>query len=179
MAGRSARGQLALAVLACAAGAGLALYASGKGWSVSVTHQPAPLSDITTDRTGGDLVPWATALEIVSLAGAGALVATRRLGRRLVGGLLVVTGLGTAAGGGYGIGGATDLVWPILTLVCGLLVAGAGALAVRFGAGWPVMSSRYERPARRQVNTDDSASVWDALDRGEDPTAGSDDNEHR
>jgi tryptophan-associated transmembrane protein len=168
---RSTRAQLALAVLVCTVGAALALYAGSKSWSVTVTHRPAPLPDLRTGRSGDDLVPWVPALALISLAGAGALVATRRLGRRLVGVLLVLAGLGVAAGSGYGLVDAESVGWPIAALVGGLLIAAAGAVAVRFGQTWPVMGSRYERPAPAAVRPDDDpAKVWDALDRGDDPT---------
>ncbi|GAA4218931.1 hypothetical protein GCM10022220_54510 [Actinocatenispora rupis] len=176
---RSTRGQLVLAVLLCTAGAALALYASSKSWAVDVTPRPAPLEPVRTARTGADFVPVVPALALISLAGAGALVATRRIGRLLVGILLVLAGLGVAAGAGYGLNaaagdpGATGPGWAITALVGGLLVAVVGYLAVRRGRSWPTMGSRYERPAgppRRVDADDDPSKVWDALDAGDDPT---------
>jgi uncharacterized membrane protein (TIGR02234 family) len=177
---RSTRGQLVLAVVLCTAGAALALYAASKSWAVDVTHRPAPLPPVRTARTGADFVPVVPALALISLAGAGALVATRRAGRLLVGVLLVLAGLGVAAGAGYGLSvaardpGATSPAWAVLALVGGLLVAGVGVLAVRRGRAWPTMGARYERPAgaARPVGADDDpAKVWDALDAGDDPTS--------
>ncbi|HEY3505830.1 MAG TPA: Trp biosynthesis-associated membrane protein [Actinocatenispora sp.] len=176
---RSTRGQLVLAVVLCTLGAALALYASSKSWAVDVTHRPAPLPPVRTPRTGADFVPVVPALALISLAGAGALVATRRTGRLLVGVLLVLTGFGVAAGAGYGLSvasrdpGATSPAWAVLALVGGLLVAVVGFLAVRGGRTWPTMGARYERPgAARPVGAeDDPAKVWDALDAGDDPTS--------
>jgi uncharacterized membrane protein (TIGR02234 family) len=68
--------------------------------------------------------------------------------------------------------------WPWLTAACGLLVLLAGLLVAVRGHRWSVMSARYETPvtgrvddeqARQRVNT----SLWQALDRGDDPTTAS------
>jgi hypothetical protein len=48
-----------------------------------------------------------------------------------------------------------------------LLVA-AGLLIVVRGRSWASMSSRYDAPAQRP--REGEASLWEALDRGEDPT---------
>ena len=87
--------------------------------------------------------------------------------------------------------------WWVVALAGGLLLVAAGALTLWRGARWPGMSSRYERPggasgpggARGASGTGgapgardpgtggpragadrDSAAVWEALDRGSDPT---------
>jgi uncharacterized membrane protein (TIGR02234 family) len=45
-------------------------------------------------------------------------------------------------------------------------------LAARHGHLWPAMSSRYERrPAAASAAQDEGRELWDALDRGDDPTA--------
>ena len=138
------------AVLLCLAGAGLALFAATRTWSVEITTRPAPLSPLRDVRTGGGLLPWLPALALVGLAAAGALLATRGVGRRLVGGLLALVGLGVVAGGGVRPGwspaGATR-VWsrPLLCVLGGLLVAAAGAITAARGHTWPAMGARYER----------------------------------
>ncbi|MGW4465857.1 Trp biosynthesis-associated membrane protein [Micromonospora sp. NPDC004704] len=186
------RRQLTYAVLLCLAGAGLALYAATRTWSVEITPRPEPLSALRDARTGGGLLPWLPALALVGLASAGALLATRGFGRRLVGGLLVLVGLGVAAGGGYGLTapdrGETSLHWPVLCGLGGLLVAAAGVLTAGRGHTWPAMGARYERvrpgaPATGhgasgaaatgtggRVEAGRTVAAWDALDRGEDPT---------
>jgi uncharacterized membrane protein (TIGR02234 family) len=59
----------------------------------------------------------------------------------------------------------------VVTVAAGLLLAAGGLVTVVRGARWPGMSSRYERGATpRQTVPSDSAGMWKALDRGEDPT---------
>lgn len=185
------RRQLTYAVLLCLVGAGLALFAATRTWSVEITIRPAPLSPLRDARTGGGLLPWLPALGLVGLAAAGALLATRGVGRRLVGGLLLVVGLGVAAGGGYGLlglnGGNTNPAWPVLCGLGGLVAAAAGVVTAGRGDTWPAMGARYERvragargtapggsagagPAGGRVEAGRTVAAWDALDRGEDPT---------
>ena len=61
--------------------------------------------------------------------------------------------------------------WWAVTLAGGLLAVAAAALIVWRGTRWPGMSSRYERPGGAPpVPGRDPATVWEALDRGTDPT---------
>jgi len=175
--------RLAYAVLCCAAGAGLALYGITRTWAVRVTARPG-LSDLRETSTGADLEPWVIGLALVALAGAGALLATRGLARRVLGGLLVAAGAGVAAGAvvgrvGLAIGtaGVGATIWPVACVVGGLLILLGGVSAVRYGHEWPAMGARYERrpaagPAVDAVDQRvDTRTAWDALDRGDDPTA--------
>ncbi len=157
-----------LAVLGCLAGATLALFAATRQWTVEVTARPAPLPALRTVRTGGSLLPWLPPIAVVALAGAGALLATRRAGRVAVGVLIGVAGLAIVVGGCYGLTTAPG-GWPALCLAGGALVAAAGAVTVLRGKGWPSLGTRYERTHRPEAT--ESANLWDALDRGEDPTA--------
>ncbi|MFS8477763.1 MAG: Trp biosynthesis-associated membrane protein [Micromonosporaceae bacterium] len=168
----SSRREFTLVVLGCLAGAGLALFAATRAWAVEVTLRPAPLPPLHTPRTGAALLPWLPALAVVALAGAGALPATRRAGRTAVGVLLLAAGLGIVAGGGFGLAGDGSAVWPGLCLGGGVAVTAAAAGAVLRGRRWPAMGGRYERPGRATRSRPRTASeLWDALDRGEDPTA--------
>ncbi len=186
------RRALAVAVLLCAAGAGLALYAGSRTWLVQTVTRPAPLGPASTPRAGTELVPALAAVLLVVLAGAGALLATRGWSRRLVGGLILVgglaaVGLAASALGRDGIAAG----WVGVTVIGGVLAAGAGAFALIRGAAWPRLGARYERPkpAGGRPGADDrtggsdqvasgsgetgdaiSQEFWDALDRGDDPT---------
>lgn len=176
------RRELTYAVLLGLAGAGLALWAATRTWTVELTPRPAPLPPVREDRSGGALLPWLPALALVGLAGAGAVLATRGWLRRLVGAVLVLLGAAVAAGGlTAGFTGGVNRLWPAFCLVGGvLMMAGGGWTALR-GNRWPAMGARYERPARgagdpavsavTQAGPRGATDVWDALDRGEDPTA--------
>ncbi|WP_412542299.1 Trp biosynthesis-associated membrane protein [Longispora sp. K20-0274] len=160
-----ARG-LGVTVVAVLAAAGLALWLGTRPWLVELVHRPDPLPVQRVTHTGAENMPWLTAAAIVAMAGAGALLATRGLGRRLVGGLLVLAGLGVLAASGYGLDaeGVARVLLPAGNALGGLVLCAAGVVALRWGAGWPTMGARYERGAEQK---DD---MWSALDRGEDPT---------
>jgi uncharacterized membrane protein (TIGR02234 family) len=61
--------------------------------------------------------------------------------------------------------------WRWAVLLGALAVIAAGVLIVWRGARWPAMSSRYDRPAQSAHPTD-TASLWDSLSQGVDPTDG-------
>lgn len=172
------RRELTYAVLLCLAGAGLALWAVTRTWSVELTARGS-LPPTRHSRTGADLLPWVSALALVGLAGGGAVLATRGRVRRLLGGLLSLAGLAVAAGGGHGLTEAgVSRQWPALVLAGGLLVATGGTFTVGHGGGWPAMGARYDRPGRpaepagpaRPAVERGTRDAWEALDRGEDPT---------
>ena len=73
--------------------------------------------------------------------------------------------------------------WAVLSCCCGVLVLLAGALVAWRGQRWGAMSAKYDRPAagveaEHVVDAEDAerarlradASLWSALDRGDDPT---------
>jgi LPXTG-motif cell wall-anchored protein len=148
-----------VAVAACVVGAGLAL-------TEVMSARPAPLPPVHELKTGSALAPWLPALGLVALAGAGALLATRGLVRAAVGVLLLFCGFGLIAGAAGHLPGG----WPVATALGGLLVAGAGGLTLVRGRRWPALGTRYERPAGAARSPQTDAELWDALDRGDDPT---------
>jgi hypothetical protein len=97
----------------------------------------------------------------VALAGAGATLLVRTWARVTLAVVLAAVAVGLVATG------LTPTRWALL--VGGVLV-GLGAVAVIFRARhWPQPRSRYDAPTgARPAAPRDS---WDALDRGEDPTA--------
>jgi uncharacterized membrane protein (TIGR02234 family) len=194
--------ELGTAVLGCLAGAGLAVYAATRVWSVQVTERPG-LSALRAATTGAAHEPWLVGFALVALAGAGALLATRGALRRLLGGLLAVVGAAVAAGAVVGrtglepgAAGAGATIWPIAVVIGAAMIVWVGLAAARHGHHWPAMGSRYDRrpappaPARATAGTGPSATagpggveepapagpppdtraIWDALDRGIDPT---------
>jgi uncharacterized membrane protein (TIGR02234 family) len=169
-------------------GAVLCLVGSGMSWG---TAQRADLVNTEVAVSGGDLVPVARATGLLALAAVVAVHATRRWGRRLVGGLLAVAGaavvaqtsvvarelqqnvvgqLESSAGGEVASAGPA---WggPVVMAAGGAAVAASGMLLTGLGARWPSMGARYERrAATRPASETSERAAWDALDRGEDPT---------
>lgn len=142
---------LGTSVAACLAGAALALSGATRVWSVQVTERPG-LTALRVSTTGAAQAPWLVGLALVALAGAGALLATRGVTRRLLGVLLTLTGLGVALaaitarlGLHPGAAGPAATFWPIACAAGGALIIAAGLTAARRGHTMPAMSSRYER----------------------------------
>ncbi|WP_433208668.1 Trp biosynthesis-associated membrane protein [Dactylosporangium sp. CS-047395] len=159
----------------------MVLLAATRSWQALSVAQPAPLPPLHTDRTGTELAPWLPALAVVALAGAGALFATRAVARLVVGVLLLVAGAGIVVAALATLGDDVKLVWPLLCVPLGLVVLASGLVTVRVGRSWPGMGSRYERPSVASSSSSESPAaparkrdpdteLWDALDRGEDPT---------
>jgi uncharacterized membrane protein (TIGR02234 family) len=229
---RAGRRELALLVLLGAAGAGLVLLATRQGWARVETAAPRPLPASVTTETGQALVPVAGALALAALAGLAAVLATRRLLRRVAGVVLGGLGVGIAAAVGAGISAADVLAaaaasssaqtgsgaapgsdigsttaggtgqsgaagtpvsglpshvvfaafpWRELAFAGALAIVAAGVLVTWRAASLPVMSSRFELPARSPGSRpvvatgggyrgSDAASIWESLSRGEDPT---------
>lgn len=180
-----------LALSALLAGAGLALFAVTRTWSLEVTPRPG-MSALRAAHTGADAEPWVLGLAVAALAGTGALLATSGRSRRLLGALLTAVGAGILVGAVVGrlgldpgAAGAGGTLWPIACAIGGAGVVGGGLAALRRGHRWPGMSGRYERspsptaapvPPARATSASPAApmdprTAWDALDRGDDPTA--------
>jgi uncharacterized membrane protein (TIGR02234 family) len=152
---------------------------------------------VVPDRSGVPLPPreltgaqmWAAgpATGVLLLAGVVAVVAARGHLRTAVGVLLAVAAVGavvpalvtvadpTAAVAGAlsaGVDATSVALTPWWLGAVG--AAGLGLLAavavVRFGRAWPAMSARYDRARGGAPASGRPADVWDALDRGEDPT---------
>jgi uncharacterized membrane protein (TIGR02234 family) len=72
---------------------------------------------------------------------------------------------------------STHAQWPVLSALCGVLIVVAGAVIAWRGARWAAMSAKYDAPSRQGAAPDDQAararehaSLWRALDHGDDPT---------
>lgn len=130
---------------------------------------------------GGVVAAAGVALVWRSLAGLGAIGAERA--RALV----------SDRHPGVQVGAAVPQVsvhasWAVLSAICGVLVLAAGALVAARGQRWGAMSAKYDRPAGGTGPEGDAgpeqlsaegverarrraeASLWSALDRGDDPT---------
>jgi uncharacterized membrane protein (TIGR02234 family) len=190
-------GPYASALLLDLFGAGGALLASTRSWQTVTTPRPAPLRDDVLDLSGRTVDAAPTALALVALAGVVAVLATRGVVRRVVGGVLALAGIGlvwraVASSSAVSVRRSRTLVtdrhktvdastvvphvdthalWPVITLVCGVFVLASGALIAWRGHRWQVMSARYDAAPEPEADASKAAAtLWTALDRGEDPT---------
>lgn len=131
------------------------------GWATQesplLAEGAGPMRELTV--TGGQLAPAATPAALVGLAGVLAVIATRGGARVAVGIVVCLAGLLATLSvitSGSRAGGA------LVAAVGAVALCAGGAMVVRLGRGWPVLGRRFERV--------DTASPWDALDRGDDPT---------
>ena len=187
----------ALAIGLEVVGAGLALLISLRDWQTVTTGRPGRGPDVL-DLNGRTVDSASTAIALVALAGVVAVLATRGVLRRVVGGLVAVAGAGlvwraalalspvsaararslvashhqTVSTSGTVPRVAVHSVWPVLSLLCGVLVLAAGALIAGRGHRWQVMSARYEAApdAAAEDQAKAAATMWRALDEGNDPT---------
>ena len=174
------------AVLALVAGSGAWWRAAGTGVSVAFTG---------TEATGG----LAQALALVALAGVLLALVLRSRGRRVLGVLLTLAGVGAVVLGllrPRPASGAvrtrvlevsladsfalTGTAWPYAYALAGLLVGAAALLMALTAARWPSRAARFERAGAGEVpgagvladarRDDDPAALWRLLDAGVDPT---------
>jgi uncharacterized membrane protein (TIGR02234 family) len=187
----------ALAVALEVLGAGVALLLSLRDWQTVTTPRAGRPPDVL-GLSGRAVDSASTAIALVALAGVVAVLATRGVIRRVVGGLVALAGAGLVWRAAVALSPITaeraralvrdqhetvstagvvphvdvHAVWPALSLVCGLVVLASGALTAWRGHRWQVMSARYE--ATPAAEDDDqakaAATLWRALDEGDDPT---------
>jgi uncharacterized membrane protein (TIGR02234 family) len=198
VAARPNRRALTATALVAIVGGAVAWIVAGRVWAHGTVGDTMVMTRFSA--TGNDLSGAVTALGLTAIAGALALFATRRLGRLLVGVLLTAVGIGVVATAAAahsashahsvlaaeakakGVSGTVTYFgdnpcWTVAVLG-GLVIAAAGLHTVLRSRTWPGMSSRYENPAARAAKTEARAAaasgsakgIWDALDRGEDPT---------
>jgi uncharacterized membrane protein (TIGR02234 family) len=180
---------LVVAVLLCLGGAALLLLATSRTWLTLRFGAAPPLPGRVVAATGDDLVPGVRALALLGLAGVAALPATRSWGRLAVGVVLSAAGglagallvrclLDTTAAAQRTEALRSDLHftaapdlggWPYVGLLGAALLLAAGALTVVRGRSWSALGSSYDAPTAAAPAKE--PSVWDALDRGVDPTA--------
>jgi uncharacterized membrane protein (TIGR02234 family) len=188
-----ARRELGSAIAGCIVGATAVLLAGEAAWGRVQLVVGESLPVVQVELSGREAAPLAVALGLLALAAAAALVATRGVLRRVVGGLVLVVGVAIvvdalAASGRFAVlavdtspGSTAEVTsatgWSWLAVAGGILLVGAGLGTVLRGGRWHAMSQRYEAPgaglshARRPVgDPTDPDAAWRALDRGEDPT---------
>ena len=103
-----------------------------------------------------------------------------------VSGAVGSTTSGSTSGGSFVVSGSTGQAvmtgtpWHVAVIISALLVFAAGLATVLRGTDWPVMSSRYDAPGsqetrgagalRGRARALDSATMWETLNGGDDPT---------
>jgi uncharacterized membrane protein (TIGR02234 family) len=162
-------GALGIAALACLAaviatrgaarrvvGALLAMLGAGAAVAVGTGVSAASVLSVAASKVGS---PGAAAVS----GAAGSTTAGSSSGSS------AVTVVGAA---GHAI--MTGTPWQVAVLAGALLVVGAGAATAWRGPRWPVMSARYDPPERKRAGhvsaARDSASMWESLSAGADPT---------
>jgi hypothetical protein len=147
------RRELAIAVGLVVLGAAVALLGGGRSAGTTPGVPVAPGAD--TGSSGP------TALALVALAGAGAVLLVRNRARLVLGAVLV----GVSAA--LLVVGVSPVRW---NAVLGAVPIALGGLLVLLRARrWPQPRGRYDARPPRSAGT--PRDTWDALDRGEDPTA--------
>jgi hypothetical protein len=140
---------------------------------------------------GSQAAPVVPALALVGLAAAAALSIAGRVGRVLVGVVLLLAGGVVAvaaldvrgrpaaaasaalaeqtAGIALGADQVTVTLWPVVTAVLGGLCSALGVLVLVAGRGW-AGGRRFSPADDAQTPVPEPADDWDALTRGDDPT---------
>ncbi len=172
-------------------GGALALVGSAQPWW-RATGAGVDLGFSGTQATGG----LSQALAIVALAGTLLMLALRTPGRRVIGALLLLVGLGLAVVGGFGLQPRADTVgsevravsladtfelratvWPWVIAGSGVLVTIGAVLTIITAGTWPARSERLQ-PGSSEAEvpaSEDPAELWKAMDAGVDPTTGNTD----
>jgi len=171
------------------------LGTAGRPWAHLVAS-PGPALPLAEVEVTGSAASGAgaalSALGVAGLAATAGLVATRGWLRLVAGAVVLALGalagaasanaLSRAAGGssypGLPSGAnveASLTAWPAASIAGSVLLVAVGLLTVARGRRWPGMSGRYDAPRGQragQPRTDQRAAggLWEALDRGEDPT---------
>lgn len=185
----SRRGSATAAVVSCAAGGLLVLLASGRQWAHGTVRSISGGAATPLSVTGHLVAPSLPALGVALLALAAAILASSRLVRRIVGVVIVfvaaaVIGVAVTARNDVssalehrevGVQGlavrASANGWWLVAAIGGVVALAAGVMTVLRAEQWSGLGSKYDAPSAPAPAKDPAAVAWEALDRGEDPTA--------
>lgn len=188
---------LRLAVVGCVVAAAVLLIVSGQAWlQVSLAAVP-PLPAVRQSLTGQAVLSSLAPVGVLVGASGLALVATRRIGRKIVGVALVAAGLlaaGTVAFFLVDDGALAALNWAqgrssavgdsalpdrevavlpaLLAVVAALLALAIGVVSVLRSNRWPVMGARYERRSGTPAPNSDGDESDDPKTDGPQPRTG-------
>jgi uncharacterized membrane protein (TIGR02234 family) len=144
-------------VLRRVAGVLLALFGAGAGVAVMTSVTAATVLSVAASQVASP----ATAAESGTAAGS------------TTSGSSGSSGLVLSVTGGHAV--MTGTSWHVLVLLGALLVFAAGLATALRGPDWPVMSAKYDAPGAKdaalpQDRALDSATMWESLNGGVDPT---------
>jgi uncharacterized membrane protein (TIGR02234 family) len=182
------------AALTAGIGAGALLLASSRVWvRAAVPDALAGAAARTVvAATGREAQPLVLALGLTAAAAAVALLIADRWARVALGCCLVLAGAGAVACAVAVLAGPAAAIrmprsglvtsvadlhdvrvtgWPWLAVAAGLALVAAGGLTLVAGRRWAAASRRFDADGATPPRPDDAPEVWDALSRGEDPTA--------
>jgi hypothetical protein len=180
------RHRLLIPAAVAAASALVVLLTVGQQWG-SATVTGAARQHVTV--TGRQVSAAPSALALAMLALAVAVVAARGLLRRAVAMVGTAVGLLEAvvamrAGGdvmsaltarAFGVDvrllPTRTTAWWIVAALAGILAAVAFCAVAVAGGRWQGMGARYDAPKAPAREKDPTVAAWEALDRGDDPTA--------
>jgi uncharacterized membrane protein (TIGR02234 family) len=196
----TSRRELSLALGLAVLGSVLCLWGLSLPWAHYELGHQLTIDAARVKVSGTSIRPDVRAAAFVGLAGTLALAATRSWGRIVVGGLLAAAGAFVAVRCGLqlrakGLSFVLDYVaahggcpsssscgsgdirvvdaprlGEALAAVGGLALMGSGLLALVHGRRWARLGSSYEAPGAAPEPPVTEKAVWDALDRGDDPT---------
>ena len=186
-------------------GRGLALGCLGVGGALAMLAGTQPWwrgqgEGVAVKFTGTQVTAGLSqALAIVALAGTLLILGLRGRGRRVLGGVLLLAGIGAALIGGFWMQPRADAVrgqldhagwldsfrltatvWPWIFVLAGALVAAGGALTVITAGSWPSTAGRFQPESGRAqpATSDEPVELWKAMDAGLDPTAAGETDDH-
>jgi hypothetical protein len=191
---RGAARSLGPAAALAALGLLLVAVAGTMHWLTAVPGQPVIPGASRVPLKGSALVPAALPLALMATAGLVAAAAAGPMLRGILRGvaalLTVVAAVGLvvlvvrvtsdpaptvarveSARQSAATGVAERTLAPVLSLVGGLALTATGGIALVFRRRWPGLAVRYERDPASPAAQKPAATAWDALDRGDDPTA--------
>ncbi|MRK02133.1 hypothetical protein GEV27_11425 [Aeromicrobium sp. S22] len=182
-------------VLVTLAAGGLAFFAAARTWAdAKLSSEGLPPS--TVGVSGTDAEPLVSALALVVVTAALAVLAAGPRLRRVVGALtMLVSVLAVVVAppsgsdaldralrkaaeespsftGPESIGDISSTPWYAVTVLAFVVAFLLGAATIRWAGAWPTMGRRYEAPAARAAGTEEvsDSDMWKAMDEGQDPT---------
>jgi hypothetical protein len=144
-----------------------ALWGSSRLTWTSQSVDRAGSGVAVVSRTGAEVVPGLVPLAVLALAAIAATVALGGWARRVLGVLVALAGVGAVWLPVSASGGAAPRA---LAVAGGLSVLVAGVLLVWRANRMTRLGGSYQTPGAAKRAADPDKEMWNALERGDDPT---------